>query len=96
MSSGVSVDVDALQSTVGILRDATAAISRILTDLESEVRTLGGEWTGEASAAYAVAHRSWNSDLAVMRALLGDASEALNAANGRYAAADSEAASFWG
>jgi WXG100 family type VII secretion target len=86
------------QSLAGlrVLQDATAAIERILADLDDQARGLAGRWTGEASEAYAVAHASWSVDLRAMNRLLAQAAEALDESRSRYQDTDDAVAALWG
>lgn len=53
------VQFESLEQLEQSLRSASGEMLETLAALDSEVSTLRGQWTGEASDAYDVAHAEW-------------------------------------
>lgn len=72
------------------LKRSSTAIAEELTRLDEQVVVLKGQWTGEAAAAYDVAHAKWTAQMAEMNSLLARISSAVGTARAVYSAAERE------
>jgi WXG100 family type VII secretion target len=95
MTDHLVVDPEYLDGLVFRLEDATAHIEKLLAALDRSVGTLGGQWTGAASAAYREAHAAWTDDLAAMNATLGRLAKAVKNSNDEDRDTESRNARAW-
>jgi WXG100 family type VII secretion target len=74
---------------------ASGEIASRLDELDAEVATLRGRWSGDAAEAYRRAHVQWNERLDNMRRILTDAVTAAERSSSRYAGAQAKVAERW-
>jgi WXG100 family type VII secretion target len=95
MSPRIVFDPELIRSTAERLDVASTEIAARLDELDAEVATLRGGWSGEASEAYRRAHVEWNERLRNMRRILRDAVSAAERSSARYATAQAKVAERW-
>ena len=95
MTADLSIEFESVEALSARLATAATSIAALLETRDREVATLRGQWTGEASAAYAAAHDSWTIDLRNINALLTEVSSTVAAAHTGYTAAENGNAQRW-
>ncbi len=91
----IRFDSDRHAQLVDALRQATAAIERHLGDLDAAVAAGRAEWTGEARAAYDIAHRQWSDALTRLAANLAAATAGMDAARSAFETTEALATRLW-
>ncbi len=90
-----SIEVDELDDVVGDLEACERHLALLVEDLDRQVATLHGTWTGLAADALREAHAEWSGGMAAMRASLGDLREAARLAYEEYSGAATSNVAMW-
>lgn len=85
---GIKVDHGALDEASQDLLTAAKNIDGRLNALESELKPLRENWTGEAKHSYDVSKAKWDQAIAEMIALLQEVGQAVSVSNQEYKSAD--------
>jgi 6 kDa early secretory antigenic target len=88
-------DLPSLDDLVARLTRASNRIEAELDELDREVAALESTWTGEAGAAYQVAHREWNEALRTINTTLKNSGRLARAHSTTYAEAEAKIASLF-
>jgi WXG100 family type VII secretion target len=88
-------DLAGLADLVTRLDAFESRAASLVSDLDSQVRCLEGEWTGSAATAHAAAHREWVDGAARMRVAARALRSAVATAHANYAAAVSANLRMW-
>jgi WXG100 family type VII secretion target len=85
---GLVVNHAGLDEASERLSSAVKTIGSDLDQLESDLKPLQHEWSGQAQAAYAQAKAKWDGAIGEMVQLLNDTSTTVSQSNSDYHAAD--------
>lgn len=97
MSSGMmKVGFGQLEAGAADIQSAAARIDARLNELEGQLNALRGDWTGQASEAYQVAKKQWDTAMADMRQLLAGLGQAVSQSNQDYQATERGNAGMFG
>jgi WXG100 family type VII secretion target len=91
-----SVQTGQVSQYGGELQSESQAIRATLDDLEAQIRTLLGEWSGEAQGAYNTAQTKWDQQFAEMQGILTKIAAATQEIAQGYSTTDSKAAGYFG
>lgn len=94
--TGYAVDTGALAGLVERMAGWAARAEQLGDDLDSAVRRLHGEWTGDAAAAHLAAHHRWRAAEADLRAAADRLCAVVAVAHDNYTAAVEANARMWG
>lgn len=86
--SAIRVNHGALDTAMGDLSRAVAAIDARMSELDAGLRPLRDDWSGHAQRGYHAAKQQWDTALEEMRQLLAETAAAVGLANDDYRAAD--------
>lgn len=90
--TGMNVDHGALDTAAGDLIKAARDIEGRLDTLESELKPLQEQWTGQAKESYRQAKTTWDRAIAEMILLLSEVGGAVTTSNEEYKSADKRGA----
>ena len=89
MSHGIlKVGFGQLDTAAADLQQAAARIDGRLDQLEARLEVLRADWSGQASEAYQVCRRQWETAMNDMQGLLADLGRAVSASNDAYRATE--------
>ncbi len=91
----ISVDHDAVTSTLTTIEETIDVIEQGLDHLESRAASLRASWDGEAREAFDIAHARWDASLREMNAIARTMSTVAHSSNGRFQEQDRRAAQAW-
>lgn len=92
----MSVDPAFVHNTADQLMANSREITRSLNELDAEVKSLLGQWSGSAQEAYHVAQREWTASTTKMNDLLERISRSTHEMAGGYTTSDRKAAGYFG
>lgn len=95
MSDEIKIGGTKIDVLVGELRSARDEIARLLSDLQSSLDQLSGEWSGEAFLAYAHAQRRWNALMQEMQNELDRVQRRTDESNSVFANAQLSTKRLW-
>ncbi|RSX47174.1 WXG100 family type VII secretion target [Bifidobacterium castoris] len=96
MVGSISVKPAQVQTLAQDIMTDSRGIDAKFEELEGQVRTLIGQWDGEAREAYYDAQRKWNARLQEMNQILAKISNATTQIAQQYVDTDNRAAGFFG
>jgi WXG100 family type VII secretion target len=95
MTDGVLIDFGHMDELVEAISKANGSISASLGRLDTTVAQLGGEWAGDASDSYRVAHKQWAESLSEMNRILGQISSTTGGITQRHRDTESKVRGLW-
>ncbi len=95
MNDQIGMSFSRVDDLAVAIAGANEAIAGELDRLEREVAANGSDWTGEAAAAYELAHRQWASAAREMNRVLAETQRATLAITERHRAAEAQARALW-
>lgn len=96
MTDRVQIEFARMEELASNIGTASAVIAEHLARLDGEISMLALGWTGEASDAYAKAHREWTTSLGEMNRVLGSIHSATGSITNRHRAAEQKVRALWG
>ena len=91
-NDGLLVDHGALDQAAQDLSAAVRDIDGRMNALETELRPLQSDWTGQAKGQYEISKQRWNTAIYEMLTVLGQTSTSVSQSNADYIAADQRGA----
>jgi len=91
----LSIDFARMDQLQEIIGDANNSISASLDHLDDQVRTLKGEWSGEASEAYESAHAKWLKTISDMNSILSRIHSATGSITALHRSAERDVKQLW-
>jgi ESAT-6 family protein len=95
ISAGISVDLPSMSSAEDGFQQILYGLQAELAGLQAKLQSSLREWSGEAQAAYQVAHAQWQAAAADMAKSLAFLHGAIRTAGGNYASARSANLAMW-
>ena len=95
MTDSLAVRPEALESSTSALGSSARLIAADLEALRSASTGLLSRWAGDASNAFALRHRGWETDFGRLEEALSRAIRALDEAHQRYLDVERANASRW-
>jgi WXG100 family type VII secretion target len=91
----IRADLDALSDLVARLAAFDRAADELAADLETQVRRLHDQWTGQAAQAHLSAHAQWVTGAVGMRSALRELRTVVVTAHLNYTAAAAANSRMW-
>lgn len=92
----IKVSYAALTAAADNLTNSSGTISGRLDQLESDLRPMSVNWTGQASDTYRVTQQKWDTAAAELAQILRQIGTAVRTAGENYQATDSRIGASWG
>ncbi|WP_433151922.1 WXG100 family type VII secretion target [Actinomadura nitritigenes] len=91
----IVADLEAFERAEGQFKKALDAYERILERLDRDLRGSLAEWSGDARAAYGVAHEDWVRSAELMARAIADFHKALQHAHRNFRSAHEAHLTMW-
>jgi WXG100 family type VII secretion target len=95
VADAFSVDPQALADAVQLMGEFMRHTESVVAEIDSLVTHLHENWSGEAAAAHAEAHRHWSNGEATMRQALEQLKTAGSTAHHNYTGATAANTAMW-
>ncbi len=92
----IQVDNKKIDNMTAQMNTCITEIDKILDTLDSKIKNLLGSWSGDASDAYARAHKDYDASLRELSNIAKKISNIAESGNRRFQAMENADAAVWG